>query len=73
VLTWLDEDGVPMERISKLAGHRDVNTTRTIYVKPSVETLKPAADVIDMRLRRRRVAKTDAVAATDNDNRKAQI
>lgn len=52
VLTWLDEDGIPMERISKLAGHRDIDTTRKIYAKPSVEVLRPAADVIDMRLRR---------------------
>jgi integrase len=56
VLTWLDEDGIPMERISRLAGHRDINTTRTIYSKPGVDTLKPAADVIDMRLRRKSVA-----------------
>jgi integrase len=53
VLTWLDEDGIPIERISKLAGHRDVNTTRKIYSKPGVGVLKPAADVIDMRLRRK--------------------
>ena len=51
VLSWLDEDGIPMERISKLAGHRDINTTRQIYAKPSVEVLRPAADVIDLRLR----------------------
>lgn len=53
VLTWLDEDGIPIERISKLAGHRDVNTTRRVYSKPGVGVLKPAADVIDMRLRRK--------------------
>jgi integrase len=54
VLTWLDEDNVPMERISRLAGHRNVDTTRTIYAKPRVHTLQPAAHVIDMRLRRNR-------------------
>lgn len=54
VITWLDEDGVPMERISKLAGHRDLNTTRKIYAKPDVKVLKPAADLIDLRLRRKK-------------------
>jgi integrase len=44
VLTWLDEDDVPMERISRLAGHRTTG----------VHTLQPAAEVIDMRLRRSR-------------------
>lgn len=53
VLTWLDEEDIPMERISKLAGHRDLNTTRKIYAKPDVKVLKPAADVIDMKLRRK--------------------
>jgi len=52
VISWLDEDGIPMERISKLAGHRDLNTTRKIYSKPDVRVLRPAADVIDMRLKR---------------------
>lgn len=51
-LTWLDEGNIPMGRISRLAGHRNVDTTRTIYAKPRVHTLQPAADVIDMRLRR---------------------
>lgn len=57
VLTWLDEEDIPMERISKLAGHRDVKTTRSIYAKPGVKVLKPAADVIDMRLRGKKEAK----------------
>jgi integrase len=65
VLTWLEEDGVPIERISRLAGHRDVNTTRRIYLKPGVDTLQPAADVIDLRLRRER--------KVQDENRKAQI
>ena len=53
VLTWLDEAGIPMERISRLAGHRDINTTRTVYAKPGVDTLRPAAAVIDLRMRRK--------------------
>lgn len=52
-ITWLDEDGIPMERISKLAGHRDLNTTRKIYSKPDAKVLQPAAEVINMRLRRK--------------------
>lgn len=51
-LTWLDEGNIPIGRISRLAGHRSLDTTRTIYAKPRVHTLQPAADVIDMRLRR---------------------
>lgn len=57
VISWLDEDGIPMERISKLAGHRDINTTRTIYAKPGVKVLRPAAELIDIRLRRKSAEK----------------
>ena len=62
VLTWLDEDNVPMERISRLAGHRDITTTRTIYAKPRPASLQPAADVIDMRLRRKGTGSGKSVA-----------
>lgn len=62
VLTWLDEDGIPMERISRLAGHRNIDTTRTIYAKPRVGTLQPAADVIDLRLRRNNAPKTEVAS-----------
>jgi integrase len=51
VATWLDEDDIPIERISKLLGHSDPKTTRTIYAKPGATVLRPAADVIDLRLR----------------------
>ena len=50
--SWLDSEGVAMERISRLLGHRDLNTTRTIYAKPDVETLRPSAEVLSMRLKR---------------------
>lgn len=53
VATWLDEDGIPMERISKMLGHRDRRTTEKVYSKPGTKVLQPAADVIDMRLRRK--------------------
>jgi integrase len=54
VATWLDEDGIPMERISKMLGHRDRRTTEKMYAHPSTEVLRPAADVIDMRLKRKK-------------------
>ena len=57
VATWLDEDGIPIERISKLLGHRDTRTTQRIYAKPGVNVLRPAADVIDLRLRGKKAAK----------------
>jgi integrase len=57
VATWLDEDDIPIERISKLLGHRDPKTTRTIYTKPGAQVLRPAADVIDMRLRGKKSTK----------------
>lgn len=56
VATWLDEDGIPIERISKLLGHRDTRTTQRIYAKPGVNVLRPAADVIDLRLRGKKAA-----------------
>lgn len=54
VATWLDEDDIPIERISKLLGHRDPKTTRRIYTKPGAHVLRPAADIIDMRLKRKK-------------------
>lgn len=52
-LTWLDEGSIPMERIAKMAGHRDRRTTERIYAKPSVEVLRPAANVLDMKIKRK--------------------
>jgi integrase len=53
VATWLTEDGVPIEEVSRLIGHRDPNTTRRIYAHPGAETLRPAAEVVSLRLRRK--------------------
>jgi len=53
VATWLTEDGVPIEEVSRLIGHRDPNTTRRIYSHPGAETLRPAAEVVSLRLRRK--------------------
>lgn len=55
--TWLDEGSIPMERIARYAGHKDARTTSRIYAKPSVEVLRPSAEVIDMRLQRGKSAK----------------
>lgn len=62
VATWLDEGGIPMERISKLLGHRHIDTTRLIYSKPSVDTLRPAGELIDATIRRNGVQNTGSVA-----------
>lgn len=51
-ISWLDDGDIPMRRIAKYAGHKDERTTSRIYAKPRVDTLRPAAEVIDMRLRR---------------------
>lgn len=53
VITWMAEDGVPIETISRMVGHRDPNTTRRIYAHPGAETLRPAAEVVSLRLRRK--------------------
>lgn len=54
VASWLASDGVEMEIIARHLGHRDPGTTRTVYAKPDVESLRPSADVIDMRIRRKK-------------------
>lgn len=51
--SWSVNGGVSLELTAKLLGHKHPNTTRNIYVKTDPRTLKPAADVIDMRLRRK--------------------
>lgn len=51
--SWSVNGGISMELTAKLLGHKNPNTTRSIYVKTDPNTLKPAADVIDMRLRRK--------------------
>lgn len=53
-ITWQEEDGVPMQVISRFAGHSTEAVTRNIYSKPDATVTKPAADVIEMRMRRHR-------------------
>lgn len=50
--SWLESEGIGMERIARLLGHRDPATTRTIYAKPDVESLRPSANIIDMKIRK---------------------
>lgn len=52
--TWLEEDGIDTARISRLLGHRDRRTTERIYSRPRPAHLQGAADVIDLRLSRKK-------------------
>lgn len=51
--SWAVNSGASMEFTARLLGHRDPSTTRRIYAKPDVDSLRPAADVIDMKIRRK--------------------
>jgi integrase len=49
-LTWLEEEGIPIEIISKLAAHSGPDITRQVYLHASAETLRPAALALERRL-----------------------
>ena len=49
-LTWLEEEGISVEMISKLAAHSGTEITRKTYLHSSPELLRPAADAIERRL-----------------------
>jgi integrase len=49
-LTWLEEEGIPIEMISKLAAHSGPDITRQVYLHARPEVLRPAADAIERRL-----------------------
>jgi integrase len=51
--SWLASSGIEMELIARHLGHRDPSVTRQVYAKPDVESMRPAAEIIDMRIRRR--------------------
>jgi len=53
-ISWMEEDGVPMQVISRFAGHSTEAVTRGMYSKPKAVVTKPAADVIDMRMRKQK-------------------
>ncbi|ONK09509.1 Site-specific recombinase XerD [Streptomyces sp. MP131-18] len=52
-LTWLAASGVPDVVVSAWAGRADLSFTKRVYVHPSVEHLRPAAERMDEVLRRR--------------------
>lgn len=52
-LTWLEEERIPVEMISKLAAHSGTEITRKTYLHSSPEILRPAADAIERRLQGR--------------------
>lgn len=49
-LTWLEEERIPVETISKLAAHSGTEITRKTYLHSSPEVLRPAAEAIERRL-----------------------
>jgi integrase len=49
-LTWLEEEGIALEMISKLAAHSGTEITRKTYLHASPEVLRPAAEAIERRL-----------------------
>jgi integrase len=49
-LTWLEEEGIALEMISKLAAHSGTEITRKTYLHSSPEVLRPAADALGRRL-----------------------
>ncbi len=46
-ITWLDDAGVPVEAVSKLAGHSDPSITRTHYRKTLLRGLRGVAETIE--------------------------
>lgn len=48
--SWIYNSTASAEFASRLLGHRDPDTTRRIYAKADPESLRPAADVIDMKI-----------------------
>jgi integrase len=52
--TWLADESVDMRKIQKMLGHRDMKTTETIYAKYSRGYLSEAANVIDLKLAKRK-------------------
>jgi len=42
----LVDRGVPLDRVAKLMGHSDINTT-AIYTMPSLEDLRDAVKLLD--------------------------
>jgi hypothetical protein len=47
-----------MRHIQRFLGHGELKTTEKIYAKPTAATLTGAADVIELRLRRKKMGRT---------------
>jgi len=45
-LTWLDEAGIPVERISRLAGHSRSSITEQIYIKTRMAQIRGASETL---------------------------
>lgn len=52
--TWLADQSIDMRKIQKMLGHRDMKTTETIYAKYSRGYLSEAANVIDLKLTKKK-------------------
>jgi integrase len=50
VLTWLEEGKVDPRRAQQLAGHKDLDTTQSIYQHPDAAMLKEAVELLEERL-----------------------
>lgn len=46
-LTWLDEAGIPVERISRLAGHSRSSITEGIYIKTRMAQVRGASETLN--------------------------
>jgi len=71
-VSWAEEEGYPMDLISRLAAHGSPDVTRRIYAKPGVDVLRPVAAAIDRRLQGL-PAPPDAVADAKIINPETQI
>ncbi len=49
-LSWAEHAGASIEDIAKLAGHKDVKTTRTIYVHPTTDGAGRAAEAVEQKM-----------------------
>lgn len=52
--TWLADQSIDMRKIQKMLGHRDLKTTETVYAKYRRGYLSEPANVIDMKLARKK-------------------
>lgn len=68
-VSWAEEEGYPMDLISRLAAHGSPDVTRRIYAKPRVDVLRPVAEAINRRL----LMPPKTVEDDENSNPEAQI